>query len=106
MDAPSLARLSPEEKRALLADLLRKKAAGQSTSGSTGSEVDAPVASAIPALTPAPRGEALPLSPGQETLWFLDQLEPGNTTYNCPAVVRLSGPLDPEFVRRSFEAII
>ena len=55
---------------------------------------------------PPLRGEPLPLSPGQETLWFLDQLEPGNTTYNCPAVVRVTGPLDPEIVRRAFEAIV
>ena len=57
-------------------------------------------------LAPAPRDEPSPLSLGQETLWFLDQLEPGNTTYNCPAVVRVTGPLDPEITRRAFETIV
>ncbi|HEY1379606.1 MAG TPA: amino acid adenylation domain-containing protein, partial [Gemmataceae bacterium] len=65
----------------------------------------APSLSAAP-LTPAPRDEPLPLSLGQETLWFLDQLEPGNTTYNCPAVVRITGPFDTEVMRRAFEAIV
>ncbi len=99
----SLARLSPEEKRALLADLLRRKAAGQTQNGTARVQENAP---SIPPLTPAPRSQPLPLSPGQETLWFLDQLEPGNTTYNCPAVVRMTGPLDPEVCRRAFEAIV
>ena len=102
----ALAQLSPEEKRALLADLLRRKAAANSRNGSTNGNGHMPSAAVIPPLMPAPRGEPLPLSPGQETLWFLDQLEPGNTTYNCAAVVRMTGPLDPEIVRRAFEAIV
>jgi amino acid adenylation domain-containing protein len=101
MDAPSLANMSPEKKRALLADLLKRKAAanGMSKNGDA-----APAA--VPPIAPADRDEPLPLSFGQETLWFLDQLEPGNTTYNCPAVVRITGPLDPENVRRAFEVIV
>ena len=103
MDAPAHASLSPEEKRALLADLLRRKAAGPSQNGTAPTKIPA---QAIPPITPVPRTDPLPLSPGQETLWFLGQLEPGNTTYNCAAVVRITGPLDPEIVRRAFEAIV
>src|SRR5204862_6983578 len=33
-------------------------------------------------LRPVPRDVHLPMSYGQETLWFLDQLEPGNSTYH------------------------
>lgn len=57
-------------------------------------------------LKPAPRDAALPMSYGQETLWFLDQLSPGNTTYNVPAAVRMAGPLNFEALRGAFEAIV
>src|SRR5438270_522527 len=100
--AGTQAGLSPEEKRARLAELLRRKAAAAERPGGNGR----PVPAAPLPLRPAPRDEPLPLSLGQETLWFLDQLEPGNTTYNCPAVVRFTGPLDPEAVRRAFEVIV
>jgi amino acid adenylation domain-containing protein len=93
--------MSPEQKRALLADLLKRKAAanGASKNGDT-------IPTGLPPIITANREEPLALSSGQETLWFLDQLEPGNTTYNCPAVVRITGPLDPENLRRAFEVIV
>src|SRR5947209_14394556 len=103
MNAPALANMSPEQKRALLADLLKKKAATAANGASRNGDSSF---LNIPPITPADRDQPLPLSPGQETLWFLDQLEPGNTTYNCPAVVRISGPLDSEIVRRAFEVIV
>ncbi|WP_067503772.1 non-ribosomal peptide synthetase [Actinoplanes sp. TFC3] len=39
-------------------------------------------------------GTRLPLSPAQETLWFLDRLAPGQPTYNVPLGFELTGPLD------------
>ncbi len=47
-----------------------------------------------------------PLSFAQQRLWFLDQLQPDSPLYNIPAFVRLSGPLDRDALRRSFETII
>ncbi|MCP4656782.1 MAG: AMP-binding protein, partial [bacterium] len=47
-----------------------------------------------PPLVPVPRDGDLPLSFAQQRLWFLEQLEPGNTAYNVPGAVRLSGPLE------------
>ena len=47
-----------------------------------------------PELAPVPRGGDLPLSPMQERLWFLDQLDPGSTAVNMSLAVRVRGPLD------------
>ncbi|WP_033262372.1 condensation domain-containing protein [Amycolatopsis vancoresmycina] len=49
---------------------------------------------AVPAVRVLPRGGPLPLSFGQEQLWYLDRLNPGTALYNIPHDLRLSGPLD------------
>jgi len=51
-------------------------------------------AAAPPLPRERPAGE-LPLSFGQERLWFLAQLEPESTAYHIGVAVRLRGPLDP-----------
>ncbi|HYH45866.1 MAG TPA: condensation domain-containing protein, partial [Thermoanaerobaculia bacterium] len=43
---------------------------------------------------PRESGVPLPLSYAQERLWFLDQLDPGNTTYNIPSALSFAGRLD------------
>jgi len=57
-------------------------------------------------ILPAPRQEEMPLSFAQQSLWFLDQMEPGNPFYNIPAAVRLSGDLDQFALERSLEEIL
>src|SRR5262245_59472282 len=47
-----------------------------------------------------------PLSYGQQRLWFLDQLAPGNPVYNLPTGVRLRGPLDLSALQESLNEII
>ena len=47
-----------------------------------------------------------PLSFAQERLWFLDQLEPGDTAYNVPFHLRLTGTLDIDALRRSINEIV
>jgi amino acid adenylation domain-containing protein len=60
-------------------------------------------AAAAPAPAPAAGGPVagggagggeVPLSFGQQRLWFLDRLEPGGSAYNMPAALRLQGALD------------
>ncbi|HSF42722.1 MAG TPA: non-ribosomal peptide synthase/polyketide synthase [Thermoanaerobaculia bacterium] len=45
-------------------------------------------------IRPRQREGVLPLSFGQQRLWFLDRLEPGSSVYNMPATLRLRGRLD------------
>jgi amino acid adenylation domain-containing protein len=58
------------------------------------------------AIQPAPRDGPMPLSPGQERMWFLDQLDPGNPAYNVSRVIRLTGPLDVTILERSFNELV
>jgi amino acid adenylation domain-containing protein len=71
--------LSPSEKRALAAELLRRK---------------------------AEQPRSYTLSFAQQRLWFLDQLEPGNAAYNVFTAVRLKGSLEVSAFEQTFKEII
>src|ERR1017187_2320236 len=75
-----IADLSPGEKRALLAELLRKKA-GQSASSH-------------------------PLSYNQQGIWFLYQLAPESSIYNVNFAARISADIDVPAIRRAFQTLI
>jgi amino acid adenylation domain-containing protein len=47
----------------------------------------------------------LPLSFGQQRLWFLEQLQPGTAIYNVVAAVRLEGALDPAALARALALV-
>jgi amino acid adenylation domain-containing protein len=49
---------------------------------------------------------AAPLSFGQEQLWFLDQLNPGQTTYQILLATRLRGPLNAGVLRRCLTLLV
>ncbi|MGP3954202.1 non-ribosomal peptide synthase/polyketide synthase, partial [Streptomyces sp. 7N604] len=60
--------------------------------------IDAERGDARPPLEPQPRPEQLPLSYGQQRMWFLNRLETlgegAEGVYNMPLALRLSGALD------------
>ncbi|HZF07641.1 MAG TPA: amino acid adenylation domain-containing protein, partial [Thermoanaerobaculia bacterium] len=60
----------------------------------------------IPPLQPVERGRDLPLSFAQQRLWFIDQIEPGNPTYNVPMAIALHGALTVEPLRRAFGEVV
>src|SRR5919205_4156653 len=71
--------LPAAEKRALLAELLRKKAA---------------------------KTRQVPLSFSQQRLWFLDQLDPGSPSFNISQAVRLKGELDLQALNQTLNTIV
>src|SRR5262245_6467920 len=71
--------MSADEKRAMLAQLLRKKAGAS---------------------------RSFPLSFGQQRLWFLDQMVPGLAAYNVPLAARLVGALDVDVFAESLNRLV
>jgi len=52
------------------------------------------------------RGGDLPLSFAQQRLWFIDQMEPGNPSYNMSGAVRLTGSLNITALEESLNEIV
>ncbi len=59
-----------------------------------------------PPLVPVSRDRELPVSFAQHRMWFLDQLEPGNSSYNVRRVIEIEGPLNVNALRRTFNEIV
>jgi amino acid adenylation domain-containing protein len=64
------------------------------------------LAVAGPVLSFPDHSEPMPLSFGQQRLWFLDRLLPGNGFYNVPAAHRLVGDLDVSALRWTMSLIV
>ena len=75
-----VANLAPADRRALLAQLLQKKARG-----SDGTH---------------------PLSYGQQALWFLHQLAPDSVAYNDAFAWRIESGVDAPALRRTFQSLV
>ncbi|MFL5385320.1 MAG: condensation domain-containing protein, partial [Longimicrobiaceae bacterium] len=88
----TLTELTPAQRRELLKLARARKLVGDR--------------SELPPIEPAAREGRLPLSFAQERLWFIDRLEPGNTTYNLPAALRLTGALDGAALERALGEIV
>ncbi|MDH6492446.1 non-ribosomal peptide synthetase [Streptomyces sp. SAI-127] len=59
------------------------------------------------ALLPLPgRPDPIPLSYGQQRLWFMSRLDGGHTTYTVPAALRLTGPLDRQALAEALADVV
>ncbi|MES2939619.1 MAG: non-ribosomal peptide synthase/polyketide synthase [Pseudomonadota bacterium] len=61
---------------------------------------------ALPAIQPASREQALPLSFAQQRLWFLTQLDAHSRAYHMPIGLQLTGPLDRIALQRALDRIV
>lgn len=61
---------------------------------------------AIPPIERIARDVPLPLSYGQQRLWFLDRLQPGSPVYHIPIVVWIEGDLAHQSLAASLTALI
>lgn len=59
-----------------------------------------------PAIKPVPRNGNLPLAFGQERLWLIDQLQPGNPVHNLRVIYRLQGALNVAALEKSLQEIV
>jgi nonribosomal peptide synthetase DhbF len=62
--------------------------------------------SARPPLKVTQRPERLPLSSGQQRLWFLNEFEGPNATYTMPFAWRLHGQLDADTLRSALHDVV
>lgn len=51
------------------------------------------------------RPESLPLSPGQQRLWYLNEVNPGSVEYNMQLPLRLAGELDVSALSRALRQV-
>ncbi|MEV5576184.1 amino acid adenylation domain-containing protein [Spirillospora sp. NPDC052269] len=59
-----------------------------------------------PALVAGPRPEVLPLSHGQQRLWFLNRFDGPSATFNMPVALRLNGPLDASALEAALADVV
>ncbi|MHB1059850.1 MAG: non-ribosomal peptide synthetase, partial [Rhodanobacter sp.] len=52
------------------------------------------------------RSVPLPMSYGQQRLWFIDRLEGGSAAYHMPAAIELRGGLDTDALRSALQGVI
>src|SRR4029078_2532854 len=62
--------------------------------------------SEAPAIVREGRREKEELSYAQQRLWFIEQLEPGTSTYNISVAVMLEGAVDFSALRESSQEVL
>ncbi len=88
---PSRAAGPSEHQRALIARMLEQKGIRRDSDGG---------------IPRRPAEGTVPLSFGQERLWFFDQLEPGTPAYNLPDCYRLRGTVDVAALEGALSEIV
>ncbi|WP_067460885.1 non-ribosomal peptide synthetase [Actinomadura macra] len=78
----------------LRAEMLRRRLQGRGQGGGR------------QAIAPADRSGRLPLSFGQQQMWFLNRLDPDGTEYLVPMVLRLRGQLDVAAFARAWNTVV
>ncbi|HEV7648871.1 MAG TPA: amino acid adenylation domain-containing protein [Actinophytocola sp.] len=87
-------RLIGRARTALDVDLAIRDLFEAPTAAELAARVDAAGAATRPQLVPMTRPDEIPLSPAQQRLWVIQQLEGRSAAYNFPLVFRLRGRLD------------
>ncbi|MBE9060865.1 non-ribosomal peptide synthetase [cf. Phormidesmis sp. LEGE 11477] len=95
VNTPDIKNLTAEQKRDLLTKLIQRKALKKAVSKSASESV-----------SESKTEQSAPLSFAQERLWFIDQLQPGESVYTIPAVIRLVGALQVETLQRCLNEIV
>ncbi|MEV6052214.1 amino acid adenylation domain-containing protein, partial [Streptomyces sp. NPDC052107] len=80
---------------ALRAELLRRRLAGYRGAAARRTEIPR-----------ADRNAPLPLSHGQQQMWFLSRLEPDSPEYLVPLVLRLRGHLDADALEQAWQGVL
>lgn len=57
-------------------------------------------------LQRVPRDQLLPLSSGQQRIWFFDQAAPGHPAYNVPHRFHVLGPFDARSLEQVWQAMV
>ncbi|WP_410594830.1 amino acid adenylation domain-containing protein [Amycolatopsis sp. lyj-23] len=63
-------------------------------------------AAARPPLRPGPRPQRLPLSPAQQRLWFLTELDGPDAGYTIATALRLTGEFDPAALCAALDDVV
>ena len=100
-----LRRLFESPNIASLVALIEKSSNSITQNGEQGLESEQPQSDST-RIAKKPREALMPLSFGQQRLWFIDQFEPGSPLYNNFAALRLTGWLDQEALIFSLQKIV
>ncbi|MVF12545.1 amino acid adenylation domain-containing protein [Ketobacter sp. MCCC 1A13808] len=63
-------------------------------------------AGAMRALSRIDRSQRISLSAAQKRMWLLDQIEPGNSAYHVPSLIKVKGALDVSILEQAFSTLV